>query len=533
MTRATNSSEKHFTNSARTDEARIVLRPYLERHWRLQAGSLRRSSNVESKGRTSMALIREDIILPEEFINAATALRQLDENRNFPSPSAAAPDLTRFGYLFPDLQLDPANRLPESPQTVQALKDLARTMAEPNAGSAGDSDIPSAYTYFGQFVDHDISLMFIPRIINLDDPNLAPLPPSEIDRIRNIRTPLLDLDSVYGEAPYVGGNLLMVGMVTTQEAGPRPPGKVGNDFDLPRRERSRDAIHDRVARIGDPRNDENTIIAQLHVAFLRAHNAIIGGGHAHCDARRLLCQHYQWILVHDFLKRVADPTIVDDLLANRRRVYDPSATRVFMPFEFAAAAYRFGHSMVRPAYDFNVNFPFQFAPLLQLFKVLGRYPTLPQKWIIQWERFVDGGTNKARRIDTQLTAPLAGVVARKNLLRGYLVRLPTGQAVARALSLPVMTAGDILAAAANQQQVRVLQDSGFVSRTPLWFYILAEATRFSGGQRLGPVGSTLVAGVLIGLIRRSKDSFLNIVGWTPTLRGVSDLPGMLRLAGVL
>ena len=40
----------------------------------------------------------------------------------------------------------------------------------------------------------------------------------------------------------------------------------------------------------------------------------------------------------------------------------------------------------------------------------------------------------------------------------------------------------------------------------LWHYLLAEANHH-GGQRLGPVGSTIIADVLIGLVRRSDDSY--------------------------
>ena len=76
----------------------------------------------------------------------------------------------------------------------------------------------------------------------------------------------------------------------------------------------------------------------------------------------------------------------------------------------------------------------------------------------------------------------------------------------------------------------VLQSSGFLTRTPLWYYLLAEA-KHHGGQRLGPVGSTIVAEVLIGLVRRSDDSILRTPGWTPTLPAAT--PGQFNLADLL
>ena len=474
-----------------------------------------------------------DVVRHDEFI-AATMPAASDPT---------APDQTQFGYLFPELQADPNNLLPTSTETVVHLQALGRTMREPGNQTTLDSTIPSAYTYFGQFIDHDITLMMSEKV-NFDDPNLTPWTSAQIATIRNMRTPTLDLDSVYSEAPLVKDDLMRIGPVTL--SGGRPPGKIGNDFDLPRTGRGtgncKDPLHDRAARIGDRRNEETTTLAQLHVAFLRAHNAIIAGGYNYCQARSLLRQYYQMIIVHDFLKRVADPVIVDDMLASPWPRYEQFGSGSFMPLEFSSAAFRMGHSMVRSSYDFNLNFPPALAPLLRLFDVLGRYRTLPERWIIEWERFVEGGTNKARQIDTQLVGPLFTIpgmrvpLASVTLLRGYLLRLPTGQAVARALGVDIMTAANIEAVAANNDQLTVLKAGGFSGRTPLWFYVLAEAMHFQKGQRLGPVGSTVVAGVLISLIRRSKDSFMKVPGWTATAFGQGStfsLPDLLQLAGVL
>jgi hypothetical protein len=491
-----------------------------------------------------------DVVLLEEVGSALNVVHEINARLNLPFSFAKAADLTRSGYIFRDLQNKPADLLFDLPpsQTVKALKELGRTMSEPGADPGTDSDIPSAYTYFGQFIDHDITLLAMPKKVSLSDPDFVFLSESEVAQIKNVRTPTLDLDSVYGEAPHDGDDLMLLGKVTMPTLPSRPPGIMGEEFDLPREDRSDDRRYDRAARIGDGRNEENAIIAQLHVAFLRAHNAIVlEGGYNYYEARSLLRKHYQWIVVHDFLRRVCDPSIVEEMLAAPWEKFDP-VDDFFLPLEFTGAAFRFGHSMVRPAYDFNVNFPPRHATLLQLFNVMGRYLTLPEKWIIEWEKFLDGGTNKARKINTVLVEPLFTVpglpglpvrdeirLAVRNLLRGYLLRMPTGQAVARSLGVYEMTPNDVTNAAASQEQAGVLEASGFATHTPLWFYILAEAAHFKKGH-LGPVGSTLVAGVLIALIRRSKDSFLKIPGWTPTLpaHGMTfELRDLLRLAGVL
>jgi hypothetical protein len=226
------------------------------------------------------------------------------------------------------------------------------------------------------------------------------------------------------------------------------------------------------------------------------------------------------------------------------------------------AAYRFGHTMIRDDYDFNINFnrggePAFPATLDLLFTFtalsgqLGEFDTLPDNWIIEWQHFVDtgaGAANKARRIDTKLAGGLfdlrdlqgnqqrpadAARLAVRNLLRGYGLRMPTGQAVAKHLHLKPLKAKEMETAAASPQQAKVLRDAAFLERTPLWYYLLAEAKHPDGGdgQRLGPVGSTIVAEVLIGLVRRSQDSILRTPGWTPSLPAAH--PGRFELADLL
>ena len=470
-------------------------------------------------------------------------------------------DTRDFGFLFAGLQDDPDNLLPERPRTRDALVRLGRAM---QAGGGGDSAIPAAYTYFGQFLDHDITLELesatLPELV---DPDLTPLGRAEIrEKIRNARTATLELDSVYGRPAPRDGEKMKIGKVS--QSGGRPPGKDDKN-DLPRRgRRPGEPELDREAKIGDPRNDENLIVAQLHVAFLRAHNRLVNQGEDFAGARKLLRQHYQHIVLQDFLKRIADPQIVDETIV-QNRVYTPEEDRLFMPLEFSVAAYRLGHSMARAQYDFNVNFrPATFEDLFTFTTLsgdLGDFDTLPEIWIIEWENFIDAGAPfaKTRSIDTKLVEPLFELrdlrgnilqddrarLAVRNLLRGYLLRLPTGQAVARVLgqrlqgvrNIPVLTEQQIRDAA-NDAQVQVLQDDEFLQRkTPLWYYILAEADSLEGGQRLGPVGSTIVAEVLVGLVRRSEGSILRTEGWQPTLPssqpGAFTLTDLLRFARVL
>ena len=474
-------------------------------------------------------------------------------------------DPSRFDYLFPQLQNDPDALLPVSAQTVVHLKNLGRAMRDPTPDDAKNSTIPAAYTYFGQFIDHDITLETVSATLpELQDPGLQPMTLEQVKAtLFNTRTATLDLDSLYGvPAPRLGPRMKTGTVAPTTGRFRRPPGKTAEN-DLPRDERSPDPRFDRSALIGDPRNDENTIVAQLHLSFLLAHNALVDRGMSFEDARRTLRQHYQWMVLHDFLKQVCDPTIVDAVVQNGPRFYRALEEPFFLPIEFSVAAYRFGHSMVRASYNFNVNFAIPGdlpASLGLLFTFtalsgqLGNFDTLPEHWIIEWERFFPAGVNLARRLNTHLVEPLfrltnsvgqaetaggedAPRLAVRNLLRGYLLRMPTGQAVARTLGIRPMTSAEIETAADSAAQVEILRESGFNERTPLWYYILAEAnTLESKGNRLGPVGSTLLAEVFVGLVQRSEDSILRSAHpWQPTLgsKGRFALPDLLRFAGRL
>ena len=492
--------------------------------------------------------------------------------------AAAQPvDLKDFDFLFPDLQTDPNNLLPENTTTPKNLVRLGQTMID-NTGNDpdGDAEISALMTYFGQFIDHDITLELASADLpTLTSPSLAPLPLDDIrNNLKNARSATLDLDSVYDLPAARDGDKMLLGKVSaTGGSSPpllRPSGK--DDFnDLPRGPRTGDPATDRAANIGDPRNDENTIVAQLHLAFLRAHNKLVDKWGSFTQPRRVLRQHYQHVVIHDFLMQVADKKIVRDILKDGTQFFKPFQEPFFMPLEFAVAGFRFGHTMVRSDYDFNVNFNTTGAAgtfpatlgLLFTFTALsgelGNFDTLPENWIVEWENFTGNKPRSlARLFDTRLANPLfnltrtdgtpevglGAMLAVRNLLRGYLLRMPTGQGLAKAMNLTPLTAAEleevaskVPAPAGQESQLDALRDSGFSKRTPLWYYILAEAAFHAKGKHLGPVGSTLIAEVLIGLIEKSENSILRTAGWEPTLpgkgKGRFTLEDLLRFAGVL
>jgi hypothetical protein len=332
---------------------------------------------------------------------------------------------------------------------------------------------------------------------------------------------------------------------------------------------NKDGLHDfprlnnGIALIGDSRDAENLILAQLHVAFLRAHNIIVDEHKLDFEeAKKLLIQHYQWIVLDDFLEQICDPGIVKRIIDEGSKFFPPSDKPFYMPLEFSVAAYRFGHSKVRASYDhFNsihdgggFNFLFGFTN-----------QRLTDDWVISWPSFLDTEDEDRlpRRIDTTLSGPLLLLhdeqldghdpsvqnLAVRNLLRGYMLKMPTGQAVAKAMiaqgiqGIKPMTPEQItsvaeqIAVPPSKTQADFLENTDFLDKTPLWFYILAEAA-LGGGIHLGPVGSTIVAEVLIGVLRNSTYSILADPDWKgPTLKGKTpgkfDIADLLTLARVI
>jgi hypothetical protein len=319
------------------------------------------------------------------------------------------------------------------------------------------------------------------------------------------------------------------------------------------------------ALIGDTRNDENLVVAQFHLSFLRFHNRVIDFLESHdtgwipdfASAQTLTRLHYQWLAVEGYLRGVCDPAVVNRVIQDRashffkfRAEFDSRRqnTRLgnALPLEFSVAAYRFGHSMVRGAYDYNKNFGPEagFAPratLNDLFEFTGgggaidTSKRLPKIWVIDWARFVDASapTRVARKIDTALAPPLNEMVkegndetdpqlkalfkslARRNLRRGYNLRLPTGQALHSHLrqtgavqSAPIADKSTVFGSKPQLRDFLKNSQSKLSERTPLWFYILAEAES-GGGNRLGEVGSFLVASTFIGVLLADPDSALS------------------------
>ena len=494
------------------------------------------------------------------------------------TPPPAGPDATdrgQFGRFFPHLK--PATFGATAADEAANLRKLADAMIAPpqttmDGPDAEESGIPAAYTYFGQLIEHDLTFE-----------------PAASDQSRKgHRSPAFDLDSIYGRGPAAqpylyeeDGKSFVFGAILS---GGKPPGA----HDLPRNKAGRAVIADR-------RNDGNVILSQLQDLIYRFHNRMVAENPAldFSQVQERVRHHYQYVILNDFLPRIVSAAVLNELKTGgafdraRLKLFQ-GFDRPFIPAEFAAAAFLFGHSMIRPGYRLNDRV------MLPLFSVGGSGTDgtassiagpgrRESNWALDWGRFIDidmrpygaetvspsdpaGGANLSRlqfayRIDTALVDPLkhlpvsvapdpSSSLALRNLLNGQAFGLPSGQAVAAALGVPPLPDAEILIGPAiDNLEVpapNIVKAAGaaFAANCPLWTYVLAEAMQNSAvvtipvveaiqisTPQLGPVGGRIVAEVIVGILFADPGAYLSVdPTWTPPSGKTYGLRDLVRYA---
>lgn len=450
----------------------------------------------------------------------------------------STPPLQSFGYLLPSSKTKAGtgpNELTGDMTDEQLFKAFDALVETMRTSKVSDGPADAGMTFFGQFIDHDITLDATSMIGKKIDPR----------SIRNVRTPTLDLDCVYGDGPDASPHLYH-----PDHDGFLLFGRPENPNDLARN------FHD-TALIGDPRNDENIIVSQIQGAFITLHNILMSKAQTKkkvkkvvhsCGAiirknvwetmvkpesvsfeevRLFVRHHYQHLVLTEFLPAFVDQASID--LAMETEIFGDDAP--VMPVEFSGSVFRFGHATVQPKYQLTKSN----RTKIGLFEgIRGFKPRTPDD-DIEMQLFFsvsDKKSQKALPIGTKMADTLfelpepivkkgetfgdftvklakARSLGLRNILRDRgALRCASGQQIARWLSAqyPDLDIEELRAP-------KVLREHG-ISKTPLWFYCLEEAERHGNGKLTG-VGGAVVASTIVRLLKLDNESVLHNPNFKP------------------
>ncbi len=482
------------------------------------------------------------------------------EVRGLDVPRGVNPPTGRFGRLFPTLD-------PRPPTGLAMAEEFGLPGGLMDGGETTDGQdsptLDAGFTFFGQFIDHNITFDITGQLGRQIDPAA----------VTNFRPPMLDLDHLYGSGPFASPLLYDTKSHNTKLV----LSPDGADF-------GRTSAG--VPLIGDPRNDENLLLNQIHLSFIKFHNRVVDAlmageitdvfgnpfppapdatpppANASIDqllavrtyyddlfdkAQQIVRWHFQWIIVHEYLPLVVGQDSVDRVDRDGLQFYAPDG-HPFIPVEFAVAAFRFMHPTIRSEYTINDRhtlplFPLNFTdplPPADHRTDLRGGPVAPQ-FAVDFTHFFAINDNRtpqrARRIEASLNRRLLDLPAITDVpveiarqLRSLVVRN-----LLRSEAQELPSAQDI---ARKIGQVP-LSDAELGTTGPiyLWYYILREADVQHNGGRLGAVGALIVTEVLLGLLDADPISYRSTYPiWTPTLansEGRFGIAELLRFAGVV
>lgn len=375
----------------------------------------------------------------------------------------------------------------------------------------------AGFAYLGQFIDHDIDL-------TLEDDKsflLAPFVKSAavVDgEFINLRTPGLDLDSVYGYGPFQGFSAFEGWYDLDTRVGLRFRFGVGPSGGV---DHLRDAKTNR-ALIGDHRNDENGLVGQIHRAFMQLHNkkideilerdsidemTLVADSDEWWDvfneARNFTTAYYQGIVGNDFMSRMTGRSLFDAIDSDIEPL-GPLPEGPQIPLEFAQAAYRL-HTIVPN--EVQIGSGDFVSPIDAVLRST-----------VHWGYLFGPRATAASRIDTAVSAELRDItdltipgvgsvildLGRINVMRGREMQTVSGEEYLYFLKdeLGILDArsetirgkqvlnwstGNLMFTSPDDAP---MMDDLLAENTDLWAYIMAEATLNNG--LLGPVGQDIL-----------------------------------------
>lgn len=443
---------------------------------------------------------------------------------------------------------DSLRQEPLEPDFLDQVGDaLTEFIADPVAGPvAATPSIPAAYTYFGQFLAHDMTWMQVDT-----ENDLAGIGSGEPVWVNGRHGHALSFDTLFGAGPETGPRT----SVWRELAGASLGEAVGDDdldpdhLDLPRAGAG-------LSCTTDLRADTNLALAQMHVLLVRFHHRMheLTNGNDTLVRERTI-RHLQAVVLTDYLKKIIPETIYCDVLTSGRKIVATDDTApdfsFEVPVEFAAACMRFGHSMISRTYrNWIVKYPpgsiLSPAPgsLGNIFHYTQsggglEHGQLEVHWAQYWRHMVEGtapalppavnaepiGAAMAPELEQLETArfPPVGLddgmptfsLARRTLRRGEALGLPSGQDLFDVIALATggtvgnwLDVGQFLA----QRPARfasLAANPTFCTATPLWFYALAEAEDAQQGQ-LGPVAGRVVMETFHAALQYAQTSIISV-----------------------
>lgn len=461
-------------------------------------------------------LSNDSSYLQDPFISEQNSVKEVIPNiRRNPPPQPTKKK--KFYSLTKQLNLT------ERTYDEKKLIDLAKSMITIQGDfkidplSPKNSTLPALFTYIGQFLDHDLSLVFVADFINKID----------FSKLINLKSALFDLESVFGKlAKYDAQGYLVL---EKNNKGV---------LDVPRTETG-------LQIMADIRNGENQIICQLHILFCKFYNNILSEMKSRNpfnsvqenmnEAKEKTRFVWQWIIVHSFLKLACGPYY--DSLFNQDGEPDFNIIKPdklgALNTEFSFAYYRW-YSLHQEAY--YANGTKSINDLTKNHKLDGFQPIDPEV-ILDWGYFwpMEGynGFQQAHRFGTAVTFPLCNLS--ENIIKDKITSLPertlrrqnqflfaNGQDFARAFGISekeiikkikLLDGNFKFNDCLSPERINDLEDY-FGNNTPLFYYILFEARTIGNGEHLGPLGSKLFGITLLAQLYSDPNAYL-FKNWIP------------------
>lgn len=259
--------------------------------------------------------------------------------------------------------------VPEDRGNARVISNALADVPDGTPNSFGTSEL---FIFFGQYIDHDIDLVFedhnagtMSTTVPMDDPAFPPGGVLELDRSAvvsgtgtgaiarehtNQITSFLDASNVYGSSQATT-NVLRDGayMITNANGG----AATAADIEAVHGAGSSDGLYmgnPLTAHVmGDIRSDENIALTSMHQIWMKEHNyqvdrlkaldSTLSDEQLFQTARIIVEAEYQKVVYQEWLPELIGQSLPD--YNGYRNDVDPTISN-----EFAGAGFRFGHTML-------------------------------------------------------------------------------------------------------------------------------------------------------------------------------------------